>query len=53
MRLAVMPIESVYRTNRSTEIFVLHCRKRSRYVAPQKINAYADDEYLGNARAHG
>jgi hypothetical protein len=27
MRLAAIPIESVYRLKRSTEIFVLHCGK--------------------------
>jgi hypothetical protein len=52
MRLAAMPIESIYRVNRSTEIFVLHCGKLPLRATQQEINAYAGDEYLGNARAH-
>jgi hypothetical protein len=45
MRLATMPIESVYRVNLSTEIFVLHCRKRLRHVVKRKINGYAGGKY--------
>ncbi len=52
MRLAAMPIESIYHVNRSTEIFVLHCGKLPLHAMPQEINAYAGDEYPGNARAH-
>jgi hypothetical protein len=39
MRWATTPIESVYRINRSTEIFVLQCRKRPRRAAMREINA--------------
>jgi hypothetical protein len=52
MRLAAMPIESIYRANRSTEIFVLHCGKLPYRAMLRKINVYVGDEYLGNARAH-
>jgi hypothetical protein len=48
MRLAAMPIESVYRMNLSTEIFVLHCRKRLHQVVKRKINGYAGGKYPVN-----
>src|SRR5258708_13181642 len=43
MRLGAMPIESVYRMDRSTEIFVLHCSKRPHHAVRREINVYADD----------